>query len=92
MSEDKTSEASVQDAPSFEQSLSELEELVTRLECGEVSLEESLRDFERGTELACALRERLDAAQQRVEKVMQKEGGKIQTQPVDLDDEDDVTI
>ena len=89
MSEDKTPDSSAQDSPSFEQSLRELEELVTRLEAGDVSLEDSLRDFERGTALACALRERLDAAQLRVEKVMQKEDGKVKTQPLDLDDDEE---
>lgn len=54
------------DTPTFEQALTELEQRVRRLESGEVSLEEALRLFEEGVELARTCHEQLEAAEQRV--------------------------
>lgn len=70
----------------FEDSLKQLEDLVERLESGEISLEESLQDFERGVALVCTLRERLDQAQQRVDKIVEQEGGETAAEPMDLAD------
>ncbi len=50
----------------FEQALSELEQLVERMEHGEVSLEQSLKDFERGIELTRACQSALKEAEQKV--------------------------
>ena len=72
----------------FEDSLKQLEDLVERLESGEVSLEESLQDFERGVALVRTLRERLDQAQQRVDKIVEQEGGETAAQSMNLMDED----
>ena len=71
----------------FEDSLKQLEDLVERLESGEVSLEESLQDFERGVALVRTLRERLDQAQQRVDKIVEQEGGETTAQAMDLTDD-----
>lgn len=73
----------------FEESLEQLEGLVERLESGEVSLEESLQDFERGVALVRTLRERLDQAQQRVDKIVEQEGGETAAQVMDLMDAED---
>ena len=73
----------------FEDSLKQLEDLVERLESGEISLEESLQDFERGVALVRTLRERLDQAQQRVDKIVEQEGGETAAEPMDLMDDDD---
>lgn len=73
----------------FEDSLKQLEDLVERLESGEISLEESLQDFERGVALVSTLRERLDQAQQRVDKIVEQEGGETAAQPMDIMDDDD---
>ena len=59
-------------ASSFEQTLAQLEELVERLEGGEVSLEESLAEFERGMALARGLRAQLDRAELRIRKVLEQ--------------------
>lgn len=53
-------------APSFEQSLTELESIVDALERGDMSLEDSLGAFERGITLTRACQKVLDAAEQRV--------------------------
>jgi len=58
--------------PEFEQSLAELESVVDRLEHGELPLEEALKQFERGIELARACESSLKQAEQRVEILLQK--------------------
>jgi exodeoxyribonuclease VII small subunit len=55
--------------PDFEHALTELEELVARLEKGELSLDESLQQFKRGVELTRHCQKILDQAQQVVEKL-----------------------
>ena len=52
--------------PSFEDALAELEGLVDTLEQGELSLEDSLRTFERGVVLARTCQEALARAEQKV--------------------------
>ena len=52
--------------PSFEEALAELEALVETLEEGDLSLEDSLKSFERGVVLARACQEALARAEQKV--------------------------
>lgn len=61
--------------PNFEKSLAELEELVERMEDGELSLEESLAAFEQGVRLTQDCQKALTEAQQRVQVLMQQDGG-----------------
>ncbi len=61
MSAKKTTE------PSFEEALAELESLVERMEDGELSLEESIRTYERGIALGRSALKALDEAEQRVQ-------------------------
>ena len=56
--------------PSFETAFNELEKLVDRMETGEQSLEDSLKDFERGMELTRICQKNLKDAEQRVEKLI----------------------
>ena len=72
-------------ASSFEQTLAQLEELVERLESGEVSLEESLAEFERGMALARGLRAQLDRAELRIRKVLEQ--GAADAEPAAAADE-----
>lgn len=58
-----------QGEPDFEHALAELEELVGRLEKGELSLDESLKQFKRGVELTRRCQKILDQAQQVVEQL-----------------------
>jgi exodeoxyribonuclease VII small subunit len=55
--------------PSFEELQRELDELVTRLERGDVPLDEALALWERGQELYRACAERLDRAELRIEEL-----------------------
>lgn len=66
----------------FEQSLADLESLVQQMEQGELSLEDALKCFERGVRLAQTCQQALQAAEQKVEKLMEKNG---QTKIVPLD-------
>ena len=62
--------------PDFEQSLQELEALVLRMESGDLSLEDSLKEFERGVQLTRLCQEALVAAEQRV-KILTAEGSPV---------------
>lgn len=69
----KTDE-NIERMPDFEQSLGELEELVARLEQGDVPLEEALRTFERGVALTRQCQTALRGAQQKVEVLLARNG------------------
>ena len=51
----------------FEKSMTELEEIVNHLEKGELSLEDSLKQFEKGVTLARKCQEVLNQAEQKIE-------------------------
>ena len=70
--------------PSFEAALSELEDLVGRMESGELPLKESLAAYKRGAELLAYCQTALKDAQQQVQ-VLEK--GLLQ--PFAADDADD---
>ena len=55
---------------SFEDALRALEDVVRKLEGGEVPLDESLALYERGEALRRHCQKRLDAAQERIEKIV----------------------
>lgn len=55
---------------SFEAAMQELEALVTRMEKGDRSLEDSLKDFERGVELTRICQSALREAEQKVQKLI----------------------
>ncbi|HYW05131.1 MAG TPA: exodeoxyribonuclease VII small subunit [Gammaproteobacteria bacterium] len=69
----------------FEKTLAELESLVERLESGELSLEESLRQFERGVTLTRACQQALQAAEQKVRR-LSEEGGAATLEPFEGED------
>ena len=52
---------------SFETALGELEQIVNRLESGDLPLEEALSEFERGVQLARQGQSQLQKAEQRVQ-------------------------
>jgi len=55
---------------SFEDALRALEDVVRKLESGEVPLDESITLYERGEQLRKHCQARLDAAQARIEKIV----------------------
>lgn len=54
-------------SPDFESSLAELEDLVERMEAGDITLEESLKHFERGISLTRLCQQALKQAEQKVQ-------------------------
>lgn len=54
---------------SFEESIKELENIVEKLEKGDLSLEESLKHFEKGINLSKKCQELLSSAEQKIEKL-----------------------
>jgi exodeoxyribonuclease VII small subunit len=60
------------DAAPFEATLAQLEELVARLESGELPLDEALRTFEQGVRMTRECQAALTAAQQKVQQLLQR--------------------
>ena len=61
---------------SFEASLEALEEIVRKLERGDLPLEQSLEFFEQGIRLSRECQERLSQAERRIEVLMRSEQGR----------------
>jgi len=57
----------------FEEALGRLEDIVKRMEAGDMTLEESLKAFEEGIKLARLCSRRLDEAERRVEMLLKQE-------------------
>lgn len=69
---------------SFEDALKALEDVVRRLESGDVPLDDSITLYERGEQLRKHCQARLDAAQARIEKIVQGPDGQAAgVQPFD---------
>ncbi|TPH16550.1 exodeoxyribonuclease VII small subunit [Litorilituus lipolyticus] len=68
----------------FEESLNELDTIVNNLEQGDLGLEESMALFERGLSLSKISQEKLHAAEQKVQILLEKDG---QSQLLDFDKE-----
>ena len=76
-----TSEEDSEPELSFEQILARLQEVVERLESGELPLEESLAVFEEGIRLSRAGARRLDDAERRAEELL-GDGDSTKTRPL----------
>jgi len=69
----------------FETSLAELEEIVTKLEEGDLPLEASLELFEKGIKLSRECRDRLANAERRIE-VLRKDADGLRADELDTAD------
>ena len=70
----------------FEQALAELEEIVRRLEQGDVALEDSIALYERGEALKRHCETRLRQAEAKVEKIRLSASGQPEgTEPLDTE-------
>jgi exodeoxyribonuclease VII small subunit len=70
---------------SFEDALAELEQIVRRLEAGQIKLDEAILSYERGAQLKQHCERKLNEAQQRVERIVIGADGAISAEPVKLD-------
>ncbi len=68
----------------FESTLAELEELVSRMESGELSLNESLKTFERGIELTRKCQASLEAAELKVQTLIKDKA--LEDSQVEIDE------
>lgn len=64
----------------FEKALSELEQIVAKLEKGGISLNESLALFEKGVKMSRFLRSELDKAERKVEILLKDEKGRLKAE------------
>ena len=75
-----------QKTPDFETALAELEALVEKMEQGDLSLDESLQQFERGVQLTRSCQKALQEAEQKVQVLLEKDG-QSSLEPFDSDTE-----
>jgi exodeoxyribonuclease VII small subunit len=73
----------------FEDALRELEDIVKRLESGDLPLEESLKIFEQGVTLSRYCFQKLEEAEKRVSILMKDDGG-VKKEPFDTGEGEDV--
>jgi exodeoxyribonuclease VII small subunit len=71
---------------SFEEHLKTLESVVQRLESGDLSLEESVRLFEEGMKLSDACKKELDAAEGKIQVLVDRGRGGMKAVDLDLVD------
>ena len=72
-------------AMSFEDALAELEQIVRRLEGGQVKLDEAILSYERGAQLKRHCERKLNEAQQRVDRIVVGPDGGVTAEPAKLD-------
>lgn len=70
----------------FERSLEELEMIVMKLEDGDLPLEESLKLFENGIKLSRECRERLTAAERKIQVLVKDASGELVATDLEPDD------
>jgi exodeoxyribonuclease VII small subunit len=68
----------------FEDAMKRLEEIVETLGEGNLSLEDSLTRFQEGMELCKVCNKKLDEAEYKVEKLMEKEGGALSVEGFEM--------
>jgi exodeoxyribonuclease VII small subunit len=65
----------------FEDELADLEAIVSQIDSGELSLEESITAFERGVALVRSLNQKLDEVERRVEVLIRDSRGELKKSP-----------
>jgi len=71
----------------FEKALSRLEGIVSKLEGGELDLEESLKLFEEGIRLSHFCTQKLDEAEKKVEILLRDREGVLKSHPFEPEEE-----
>jgi exodeoxyribonuclease VII small subunit len=73
----------------FETSMKKLEEIVSTLESGTLSLDDSIKAFEEGVKHAAFCGKKLDDAERRVEKLVRLKDGSYRREQFGADDDED---
>ena len=68
----------------FEEALKKLEKIVSDLERGELSLDDSLKKYEEGVRLSRLCTKKLEEAEKKVEILIKSEEGKKEKKPFDV--------
>ena len=68
----------------FESSILELEDIVKKLESGELTLDESIAAFEKAMGLVKICNERLESAEQRIRLLTEAADGSVSDVPCDI--------
>ena len=71
----------------FEEELAELAAIVTKIDSGELSLEESIACFERGVAMVKSLNRKLDEVEKKVEVLIKNAQGELRTTPLQVEAE-----
>ncbi len=71
------------EGPTFEEALKRLEHIVERMERGDLPLDESLALFQEGIELSRICTGQLNAADERVRKLVRVENGRFVIEPLE---------
>lgn len=81
----------------FEDALEELEAIASKLESGELTLDQSIQYYERGVELARFCREKLEEAERKIEVLQKQPDGTVQKKSVkvkedtgEIEDDEDI--
>ena len=69
----------------FEKEMEKLEKIVSELEKGELTLDNSLKKYEEGIKLARSCQDKLEKARGKIELLMKKDGGKFTSKEFDED-------
>lgn len=71
----------------FETALARLEEIVQKLETGDLPLEQSLKLFEEGVKLSRQCNRQLDEAERKVEVLLKDKSGAVTAQPFEEEEQ-----
>ena len=86
MPKSKSSTASPEEEPGFEEAYSDLEGVVRAMESDHLPLGELIESYERGTQLYRICQKRLEEAQDRIDVIRQKANGELVAEPFDGDE------
>jgi exodeoxyribonuclease VII small subunit len=75
------------DAPDFESALKRLEDIVKKLESGDLSLDSALELFEDGIKLSRFCHTKLEQAERRVEILLKNSSGTVEAIPFETENE-----
>lgn len=70
----------------FEDKLKSLEQVVEKLERGDLTLDESVKLFEEGVKLSDACKKELEAAEGKIQILVERSNGAVKTADFDLDE------
>jgi len=73
----------------FEKAMDQLEQIVQKLETGELSLEDSIKKFEEGVKLSNYCYKKLDETEKKVTLLLKSQEGQIFEEPFDPESSED---